>query len=206
MIAYHIVIAFFFASFILFFVNVLFGYELEKATSLVNNLFVFKSDSSVKFKDKNIKIDSVTRRLIEYPSYGEKFGSIVLSSIDVDLALYHGEDLSILKYGAGHHAGSYFPGEGGTIIIAAHNTYGMLYSLPNVKVGDEVVIKTVYGDFTYKVTGTDIVDASVLGNNLHVSHDKETIMLYTCYPTDTLGYKSKRFVLYGSFVGDSSET
>ena len=199
----HLVIAFFMTCFIVFLTFVLFGRPIGKTMSLVNKMLVF--DYSDTKKTKNIKIDEVEKRLIEYPSYGEVFGSIEIPSVDIHMALYHGESLSILKYGAGHHAGSYFPGEGGTIIIAGHNTLGQFYSLPNVHVGDKIIVKTVYGDYTYQIDGTDVYDAKVLGTNLKISNDKETIMLYTCYPVEIPGYKSKRFVVTGFLVGDNDE-
>ena len=34
-----------------------------------------------------------------------------------------GDTLDILRYGVGHYAGSFFPGEGGSVIFAAHNNY-----------------------------------------------------------------------------------
>ena len=104
----------------------------------------------------------------------------------------------------GHHSGSYFPGEGGTIIIPGHNTWGQFYNLPNVKVGDIVNIKTNYGVYHYKVTKTEVIDASILANQLHLTTDIENIMLYTCYPLG-LGYRSDRLVVYGILVGEEHD-
>ena len=163
-IAKELVIAFFFTSFLLFFIYILFGTKIEKTINLINKFFIFNSYYEEKVKD--IKIDKIKKRLTEYPSYGEAFGSIEIPSIDIDVTLYHGESLSILKYGAGHHAGSYFPGEGGSIIIAGHNTYGQFYTLPQIQIDDNVIIKTIYGTYTYKINKTEIIEAKVLGNNL----------------------------------------
>lgn len=198
-----IVIAFFITSLTIFCTWIFVGKKIEKIVTLINKLTV--NTNIIKKVNKRIEIDKINRRLINYPSYGESFGIITIPSIDVDIALYHGESLEILKYGAGHHAGSYFPGEGGSIIIAAHNTYGMFYSLPKVKVGDKIIIKTTYGTYNYQIDKTEIEEAKVLGSNLKINKEKETIMLYTCYPTDTPGYKSKRFVVYGSLIGDEND-
>lgn len=202
-VAKELVIAFFFSAFILFFIFILFGNKIEKTSSLINKLFVF--NGYYEKKEKDIKIDKIKKRLTHYPSYGEAFGSVQIPSVSIDVTLYHGESLSVLKYGLGHHAGSLFPGEGGTIIIAGHNTYGQFYTLPQVKVGDIVIINTIYGTYNYEVTSTDIAEAKVLGHNLKISHDEETIMLYTCYPVETPGYKTQRFVVYGRLVGESNE-
>ena len=38
-----------------------------------------------------------------------------------------------------------------------------------------------------------------------INDSKEVLIVYTCYPVDTPGYKSKRYVIYASLVGDSNE-
>lgn len=202
-IAKQLVIAFFFTTFIVFLTTITIGYRLDKSMSRINKLFTanFKTD----IVERDIKLDNIKKRLTAYPAYGDAFGTIKIPSVDIDVALYHGERLEVLIYGAGHHVGSYFPGEGGTIIIAGHNTWGQFYTLPNVKVGDEVIIETTYGKYTYEITSTEIEKASVLAENLHIYNDNETIMLYTCYPVETPGYKSERFVAYGKLVGDNNE-
>ena len=37
----------------------------------------------------------------------------------LELPIYHGDTLKILRKGVGHYAGSYFPGENGTVLLAA---------------------------------------------------------------------------------------
>ena len=199
-IAKHLVVAFFLTTFIIFLTVILFGNKITKTVNLVNKLAVVNIlETTV---DREIKINKIEKRLVNYPMHGEWFGSVVIPSVKINLKLYHGETLEVLRYGAGHHGGSYFPGEGGTIIIAAHNDYGMFYNLPKVKVGDIVEIKTVYGDYKYEVFKTEIANAKKLGENLKIKTDSEEIMLYTCYPVNTPGYKSNRFVVYGKLVGE----
>ena len=199
----QLVTAFFFASFISFLFLLFFSRRVNLVFNTINKMAVASFEYEA--REKDIKINKIEKRLTEYPSIGEAFGTIIIPSVKIDIPVYHGETLDVLKYGAGHHAGSYFPGEGGTIIIAAHNTYGQFYTLPKVKIGDEVIIKTNYGTYTYKITKTEIANADKLGENLHIYTDKETIMLYTCYPVETPGYKSNRFVAYGDLVGESDE-
>lgn len=201
-IAKDLAVSFFFTIFILFLTSITILKKVEPMLNKVNSLFTMSYIESTEKKD--IKIDKIKRRLTKYPSYGDAFGTILIPRVGIDLTIYHGEALRILKYGAGHHAGSFFPGEGGRIIIAAHNTYGMFYNLPQVIVGDEVIIKTSYGTYHYKVTSTEIANAEVLGQDLKLPTDIENIMLYTCYPL-TPGYKSDRFVVYGELVGEEHE-
>ena len=198
-IAKDLAVSFFFTTFFLFLASITFLRVVNPFISKVNSMFTISYIN--RSSERKIEIDRVKKRLITYPGYGDVFGTISIPRVGIDLAIYHGEALRLLKYGAGHHAGSFFPGEGGRIIIAAHNTYGMFYTLPQVVVGDEVIIKTSYGTYHYKVTKTEIANAEVLANNLTLPTDIENIMLYTCYPL-TPGYKSDRFVVYGELVGE----
>jgi len=202
-IAKQLVVAFFFTTFMIFLTIILFGNKINKTIN------VFTKLATVSYLEepveRDIKLNKVKKRLVMHPVHGELFGSVVIPSVGIDIKLYNGETLDVLRYGAGHHAGSYYPGEGGTIIIAAHNDWGMFYNLPKVKVGDIVTIKTVYGTYNYKVDRTEIANAKVLGENLKIRTDLEEIMLYTCYPVGTPGFKSNRFVVYGRLVGEENE-
>ena len=202
-IAMHIVIAFFFVCIIVFSFYSMFGLRLEKTINLINKLAIPNNVEKNEYKD--IKIDKINKKLNIYPNYGDKFGSIEIKNVGIDVVVYHGESLKILKYGLGHHAGSYFPGEGGTIVVAGHNTYGTFYSLPNVKLNDTILFKTVYGDYEYRVINTNILSASLLDKELKINKDKEVLVLYTCYPVDTPGFKNNRFVVYAELVGDNNE-
>ena len=202
-IAKQLAIAFFFSTFIIFLTAITIGIKVDKKVSKLNGLFTigYYNEES---ETRDIKIDKIKKRLTNYPYYGEAFATLEIPSVDISVTVYHGEGLEVLKYGLGHHTGSYFPGEGGRIIIAGHNTWGQFYTLPNVKVGDKVIIKTSYGKYTYEITKTEIANAKLLGNNLKLTTDIENIMLYTCYPL-TPGYKTDRFVVYGNLVGEEHE-
>ena len=194
-------IAFFFSSFFIFLVSILFQKKIDKVIVLINKVAVVSSTNES--KKKNIKINSLKKRLVEYPSYGDVFGSIKIPTLEIESNLYHGDALRLLKYGVGHHAGTYFPGEGGTILIAGHNTYAQFRNLPNIRINDQIIIETVYGNYTYKVDKTDILEAKDFNKSLGISDEKEELILYTCYPVDIPGFKTKRFIVYASLVGDN---
>lgn len=201
----NLAVAFFFSIFLIFLTFILFGSTINRYFNLINK---FTTASSLSNRDDiHISLTKIEDkvRLSDYPYFGEVFGSVAIPSVGIDLTLYHGDTLDVIKYGAGHLAGSYFPGEGGLIVIDAHNNAGYFKELPNVKIGDNVVIKTSYGVFNYRIYNTVVKEASVLGSELNVFDDHEELMLYTCYPTDTPGFKSKRFVAYATRVGDSNE-
>lgn len=193
-------IAFFFSAFFIFLVSILFQKKIDKVIVLINKVAVVSS--SKESEKNNIKINELKKRLVEYPSYGDVFGTIKIPSIQTESSIYHGDALRLLKYGVGHHAGTYFPGEGGTILIAGHNTYAQFRNLPNIKANDQIIIEAVYGTYTYKVDKVEVLEAKDFNQSLSITDEKEELILYTCYPVDTPGFKTKRFIVYASLVGD----
>lgn len=191
----HLIVAIMFIILITVIIFVLFGSRISMAISLINKVSI--DTSNVVLKD--VKLNSITKRLESYPEYGTKYGDLTIDSIDVDLPLYYGDTLSILRNGVGHSSGSYFPGEGGTIVCMAHNTRGYLYNLSDIEIGANIVITTTYGKFTYEVEETKIVPETQV-DAVAVSHGEEMLILYTCYPTNTFGHATKRFITYSKLV------
>lgn len=134
-------------------------------------------------------------KLINYPTYGTKYASLKIESIDVDLPIYFGESYSILKNGIGHDSSSYFPGEGGSIVYMGHNYKTFLRRLPETTIGDIIKIETEYGDFEYKIYNTKIVNETDV-SEVPIQDKEEILMIYTCYPVNNVGYAYQRYVVY----------
>ena len=198
--ASNIAISFFFASvFVLIFYYIL-DDKISTYTALMNTISIERKDiESLATYDFNKK------RLLNYPNFGNKYARLKISSIDLDLPVYHGDTLKILRYGVGHYAGSYFPGENGTILMDAHNTSGFFKNLDKVNIKDTIVIETNYGTFKYIVDKTDIVSEKDY-DAFKIKHDGEKLILYTCYPINrsVVGRKTKRYVVY-AHLGDNNE-
>ena len=199
----QLAIAFFFISFFIFLVFLILNNKIESTVRLINNVAIIETTGNS--SKKNIKIDPVTKKLIEYPLYGDIWARIQIPTADIESNVYHGDNLELLKYGVGHHAGSYFPGEGGTILIAGHNSSRDFQRLPKAKIKDKIIIKAIYGTYTYEITSYEIIVAKELNKKLTINQEEEILMVYTCYPVDTPGYKSKRYVVYAKLVGDSND-
>lgn len=193
--ATYVAISFLFVS--VFIVIVYFGFNksIKQYTNLINTVAIKKND-----KAREISFDSKKKKLDVMPAYGDKYGNVLISSIDVNLPLYYGDNTEILSYGIGHYAGSYFPGEGGSIILAGHNDPGYLERLSEVKEGDKIIIEANYGTFNYKIVNTKIVNENDL-SGFPIQTDKELLIIYTCYPNG-IGHKTERFVVYAE--GDNS--
>ena len=191
----HLIVAIIFIVIIMAIIYILFGSRISMAISLINKVSIDTSNVVL----KEVKLNSVTKRLESYPEYGTKYGNVKIDSINVDLPLYYGDTLSILRNGVGHSSGSYFPGEGGSIVCMAHNTIGYLYNLSHIEIGDKIVVATNYGTFTYEVTETKIVDETEV-DAVKVQNKEEILILYTCYPTNTFGHATQRFITYSKLV------
>ena len=172
-------------------IKVLFGDQIKQAIRYVD-MFSISSNSKVV---KDIRFNEQTKTIVSYPNYGSRYGNIKIESVDIYLPLYYGDKLSILRNGIGQSSGAYFPGEGGSIICMGHNSKTFLYNLPEVNKDDIIEINTTYGDFTYKVYDTRIINLEEV-DELEIQNEKEILMLYTCYPVDTFGDKKERFVVY----------
>jgi sortase A len=93
-------------------------------------------------------------------------------------AVVEGVGLSQLATGPGHYTNTPYPGHPGVVGVAAHNTYWIQFG--GLKPGDEIVLETRYGTYTYRITGTRIVapdDRSVFAQKAGYR-----LTLTTCWP------------------------
>lgn len=104
--------------------------------------------------------------------------AIRVPKINYYAAVREGVSSDILAVGPGHYPGTAMPGAAGLIGIAAHNTFWIPFG--QLGPGDAVVLETRSGKYTYKVTGTQIVnpdDRSVLAPT-----SSNRLALTTCWP------------------------
>jgi len=191
----NIIVAFLYVIIIFGVTYVLFGSTISRAISLIDMISIKTNEEVL----KDMKIDLKTKNLENYPEYGTKYGTIEIPSLNINLPLYYGDSLSTIRYGVGHSSGSYFPGEGGSILCVGHNTRGMLRNLPNIENGAKIIIKTTYGKYTYEVYDTKVVKQTELDAAL-IQRQKEILMLYTCYPVNSIGHAKNRFFTYANLV------
>lgn len=176
-------------------INILFGKKIKSAIELVDMVSINTNSNIL----SEIKFDENIHEITEYPEYGTRYGNIRIDDLDINLPLYYGDKLSILKNGVGQSSGAYFPGEGGSIICMGHNTKTFLYHLPEIHKNQDIVVQTTYGEYTYKVYQTKIVNMYDV-DELPVQKDEEILMLYTCYPVNGLGHKKDRFVAFAKRI------
>ena len=169
----------------------LLGAKVEDTMSLISKVSIGVSDGN---EVVNTVIDD-NKQLKNYPEYGTKYATIKIPKIDVDLPVYYGDTLDILKKGVGHSSGSYFPGEGGSIIYMGHNSKKMFRRFSELQKGNEIEVSTTYGDFKYKIYDMQLIKQTDVDKPPD-QHEKEILMVYTCYPFNNIGYATQRYVVY----------
>ena len=188
-----LIVALFSTVAIILFIYLLIGTKLEEKISLINRVSI----------DVNNKKDEVTviddNKIKNYPEYGTQYAYIEIPQIDVNLPVYFGDTLEILKNGVGHSSGSYFPGEGGSNIYMGHNSKKMFRRFSELKNGNEITIKANYGEYKYKIYDMQIVKETEV-DKLPIQNEKEILMVYTCYPFNNIGYATHRYVVYAELI------
>ena len=191
----QIIVAFIFALIIIFGIYTLSNKEINMAVSLINTISTGQSDTT---KEKEVimqVLDSGKSIIKNRPYYGQQYGTITIESANINLPVFYGDAVSVLKNGVGHSTSSYMPGAGGSIIMCAHNSANKFRNLSKVNIGDIIEIKTNYGIFKYKAYDMQVVQETEK-EKLPIQDEKEILMIFTCYPFDALGYTTSRYVIY----------
>ncbi len=132
---------------------------------------------------------------IEVPAFGAGW----------EFPIIQGTDLAQLNLSPGHVPGTQWPGEIGNFAIAGHRvTSGNpFWSLPSLRPGDLIKIQTRLNDFTYQVTGKQLVppsDVAVLDpvpGHPGAHPVRRLITLITCDPPWT---GTRRVIVTGVLV------
>ncbi len=187
-----VIVALLIVAIVLIAINLFLGQEIDNAIQLVNQVAIKVENMS---EQKQTEIDVTTNTLINYPKYGTQYATIEIPKIDVNLPVYLGDTLEILKKGVGHTSGSYFPGEGGSIIYMGHNSKNVFRRFSELQIGNEIKVTTSYGEYTYKIYDMQLIKETEV-DKLPIQKEKEILMVYTCYPFNNIGYATQRYVVY----------
>ena len=185
-----IIVALFITVVIILTEYLFFGARIEEVISLINKVSI-----DIENKEEKETVINEQNKIQNYPEYGAQYATIEIPKIDVNLPVYFGDTLEILKKGVGHSSGSYFPGEGGSIIYMGHNSKNMFRRFSELQIENEITIKTNYGQYKYKIYDMQLIKETEL-EKLPIQKEKEILMVYTCYPFNNIGYTTQRYVVY----------
>jgi sortase A len=140
----------------------------------------------------NPSIPFVINPSLKHPIKGIDF-AIRVPKLGYYAAVREGINTTILYSGPGHYPGTMWPGDQGSVGVAAHNVYWI--DFPRLAPRDEIDIETRYGTFRYRVTGSKIVnpdDRTVLVADAPGYH----LVLTTCWPLWAGAFATKRYVIF----------
>lgn len=133
---------------------------------------------------------------LEQPVDGVDF-AIVIPKLGYFGTVREGVSSGVLYSGPGHYPQTPWPGEQGTVGVAAHNVYWI--NVPQLRAGDEIALQTRYGDYRYRITGSRIVspsDTTVLVPDSAGYH----LTLTTCWPVWAGAFATQRYVIFTNQV------
>ncbi|MGX7172446.1 class D sortase [Enterococcus ratti] len=157
-------------------------------------------DSKMEKQSLGVENDIIPSSKINYPRSGYQYGKVAIDSVKLDALLYYGDSAEILRKGVGHYSGSVYPGELGTTLIGGHNTaeFGKMIG---VQVTDKVNVITNYGEYIYQVYDVTVLDKDDHRiSQLLAQKKKAELVLYTCYPVDSIGLTNQRLFILCNLI------
>lgn len=131
---------------------------------------------------------------------GDYLGNISIPALKQTLPIYEGTETSQLKMGIGHYERSVFPGIADNSVLSGHRD-SVFSQLGKLKVGDSLIVSTIAGKFTYKVSGFRIVLAD--DRTVIVPTSSAVLTLTTCYPFHFIGSAPKRFIVSANLIPET---
>ena len=107
---------------------------------------------------------------------------IQIPAINVDAPIVQGDGWEQLKLGVAQHLGTPDPGEKGNLVLSGHNdVFGEVFrDLERLVPGDMVIVFTPLRQYTYVITGTQIVQPTQV--EVMAPTPNPTLTLISCHP------------------------
>ena len=147
-------------------------------------------------------------KLTDYGLTDEKFGVISIPKLDLEMPLFLGANDVTMADGAAVLSETSIPigGSNTNAVIAGHRGYGgasYFRYIPDLTVGDTVIITNLWETLTYKVVEEKIIDPHEVEEIL-IQSDRDMITLLTCHPYASGG--RQRYLVYCERVTETKET
>ncbi len=131
------------------------------------------------------------------PASTNLIGELTIPRLHLSAPVMVGDDDKALAGAIGYLTDTPPPWERGNSAFAAHRDR-LFRPLEHIETGDDVMLSTVHGDFTYRVRATMIVDPSDVW--ILKPAPQVDLTLITCYPFVYVGHAPKRFVVRATKV------
>lgn len=145
-------------------------------------------------------------RLSDYGLTSEVFGAISIPRINLEMPIFLGATDGNMAAGAAVLSQTSLPigGENTNSVIAGHRGYnGASYFryIPDLQIGDEVIITNLWERLTYRVAETKIIAPDEV-NEILIQEGKDLVTLVTCHPYAS-GGKQRYLVICERVHGDT---
>jgi sortase A len=127
------------------------------------------------------------------PNQGESVGILSIPKIESELPIIEGTNEEELEKGVGHFKNSGYPLENKQIVLSGHRDT-VFRKMGEIEIGDLFILRLPYGEFTYKIVDTNIVDADD-PSIIKPDFDEEILTVTTCYPFSYIGNAPHRYIL-----------
>jgi sortase A len=147
--------------------------------------------------DAPVTTEEPTGRAQARPARGVEFGALIIPRLQRMLPIVEGTDSPQLDRGVGHFERSAMPGAASNCVLSGHRDT-VFADLGEVGVGDQLIVWTMAGEFTYEVRQVRIVDKD--DKTVIVPTDHAVLTVTTCYPFRYVGAARDRYVLVADLV------
>ena len=127
------------------------------------------------------------------PSTGDKVGILHIPKLASDLPIIEGTHEDELSEGVGHYNGTAYPLQNDQIVLSGHRDT-VFQRMGELELGDIMTVQLPYGEFSYEIVETKIVDADDRTIIVPTSPD-EVLTVTTCYPFNFVGYAPDRYII-----------
>jgi sortase A len=155
------------------------------------------STTTVGTNSSNVLPEPIKISYSVYPGEGDNIGSLTIPMLNRKLPIIQGTSAKQLKKGVGHFTESVLPGEEDNCVISGHRDTAFR-GIGKLKLGDEIIVQTSAGTFTYEVNGTKIVNED--DKTVIVPMDHAVLTLTTCYPFNVIGSANDRYIVSAVLV------
>lgn len=132
-----------------------------------------------------------------YPSEGDNIGSLSIPALKQELTIRQGTGADELKKGVGHFTQSVLPGEKNNCVLSGHRDT-VFAKLDKLKIGDQLIVQTSAGTYTYEINRIRIVDKD--DGTIILPADHAILTLSTCYPSYVVDNAPNRYILTADLV------
>lgn len=132
-----------------------------------------------------------------YPVEGDEIGYLNIPTLNLKLLILQGTGDDELKKGVGHFNQSVLPGEKDNCVFSGHRETAFS-QIGKLNIGDQLIVTTSAGTFTYEVNGTRIVDED--DRTVIVPTENAILTMTTCYPFNFIGNAPDRYIVSAELV------